>query len=157
MRVVVEFDWEDVGKVSLSTSGKLAFPPTPAEPGVYRFEVTNSGVIEVYIGESENLRQRMEHNYRYHPASTNVRVREMLTEHLMAQRPVALAITRSAKLEIHGDEIDADFGLKQIRLLVENAALATARQAGMQIHNLQALFFGIICRVSARPVLGIRP
>lgn len=135
MRVAVEFDWEPVGEVGLSPSGKLAFPRVPYGPGVYCFHIEQDSVAEVYVGESEDLRQRMEHNYRYSPRPTNLRVRSMLLERLAAGKRVQLSIARNVLVELGGTQAAGDLSLKQVRLLVESAALAIARHAGEQIQN----------------------
>jgi hypothetical protein len=133
---VIEFDWQEAGPIGLSPSRKLAFPVILPEPGIYRFRVPSVARSEVYSGESENLRQRMEHNYRYHPGPTNVRVRAWLLGDLWEGRSIQLAIARSSFLEIDGERVIADLTKKQVRLLIENAALAVARRPGEQIQHL---------------------
>ena len=137
VRVVIVFDWEEVGAVRLSPAGRLEIPPVSAEPGVYRFRVSNASGTAVYIGESQNLRRRMVGNYAStHTDTTNVRVRGMLLGYLTEGRDVRLAIVREAVLEVDGELAPAELKLKDARLLVENAALALARRAGDRIHNL---------------------
>ena len=137
MQIMIEFDWEAVGAVSLTAAGRLDIPPVSAGPGVYRFRVSNDSLTEVYIGESQNLRQRMVNNYAStHTGTTNVRVRGVLVGHLREGRDVQLAIVRNAMCGIDGELAPADLRLKDTRLLVESAALALARRAGERIHNL---------------------
>ncbi len=137
MRVVIAFEWEDVGSVRRSPIGRLDIPQVSAGPGIYRFRVSNSSSSEVYIGESQNLQNRMLHNYTYnHTGQTNVRVREMLLGHLAEGRDIRLAVVSKAILEVDGELIPAGLGLKDARLLIENAALVLARRAGKRIHNL---------------------
>jgi hypothetical protein len=137
MRVTIELSWETIGEVSLSPFGTLHFPAVPSRPGIYRFRVLNLSETEVYIGESQDLRHRMLRNYASkHKGRTYVRVREMLLQHLAKGRIIELAIVSGLILEIDGKPTTADLELKHVRLLVENAALALALQAGEQVHNL---------------------
>jgi hypothetical protein len=137
MRVAIIFDWEEVGTLSLTPAGRLAIPQVTPAPGIYRIQVSNDSSTEVYIGESQDLRQRMVGNYAStHTGVTNVRVRGILSGHLAEGRDVRLAIVSKAFLEIEGDLIPADLTLKDARQLVENAALALACRAGDHIHNL---------------------
>jgi hypothetical protein len=110
MRVVVDFDWEYVGDVGLSAAGRLVFPSLSSGPAVYRF-VVESSPTEVYIGETENLRQRMEHNYRYHPGSTNVRVRDLLVGRLEAGHSIRLALMRDMVLTVDRFRVVGDHEL----------------------------------------------
>jgi hypothetical protein len=137
MRVVIAFDWEEVGALHLNSQGRLNIPPVVAEPGVYRFCVSRASGTEVYIGESSDLHRRMVGNYAStHTGATNVRVRELLTAYLREGRDVQLDVIRHAVLEVDGVLTPADLTLKDTRLLVESAALTLARHAGDRIHNL---------------------
>jgi hypothetical protein len=79
----------------------------------------------------------MRHNYtNLHKGKTNVRVREMLLQHLTEGREISLTFVTKVSLEIDGEPVPADMTLKEVRLLAENAALALARRAGKHIHNL---------------------
>jgi hypothetical protein len=137
VRVGIEFDWEEIGHLGLAPAGSLVIPPVPAEPGIYRFRLSGDAATEVYIGESDNLRRRMQGNYASkHTGTTNVRVRELLQHHLTEEECVHLAIVRVASLELDGYQASADLSDKSTRLLVENAALAIARFGGETTHNL---------------------
>jgi hypothetical protein len=136
VRVVVEFDWEEVGSVGLSPTGELAIPPVSAGPGIYRFRVSVASGAEVYIGESQDLRHRMRNYANMHKGETNVRVRELLLRHLEEGRDVRLAIVSGAVFEVDGEPTPADLASKDARLLVENTGLTLARRDGERIHNL---------------------
>ncbi len=137
VQVSIQFDWEEIGVVGLSGAEKLTMPVVPAEPGVYRFQIPNESDREVYIGETQDLRHRMLRNYaNKHRGKTNVRVRTILLEHLANGRVISLAIVSRAYMAIDGQQTSVDMNLKVARLLVENAALAEARQTGATIHNL---------------------
>jgi hypothetical protein len=136
VRVAVEFDWEEIGQVELSPAGRLAMPSVPAEPGIYRFRITSEHRTEVYIGETSNLRRRMQANYAStHTGATNVRVRKLLQSQLGEARGVHLAIVRAAFREVDGHRIPADLSDRSTRLLIENAAIAIARCDGETVHN----------------------
>src|SRR5215210_2591945 len=67
----------------LSAAERLVIPWVPAGPGIYRFRVSNASETEVYIGESQNLRQRMMGNYAStHTGKMNVRIRKIVLGHL---------------------------------------------------------------------------
>jgi murein DD-endopeptidase MepM/ murein hydrolase activator NlpD len=136
MRVGVEFKWEEVGWVARS-DGRLQLPLVPMEPGIYCFRVFTDAGMEVYIGESQNLRHRMLRNYASkHRGRTNVRVRQLLLQRLDEGRRVQLAVARRVSLRVEGEQSPADLRLKHVRLLVENAALVLAQRDGHLIRNL---------------------
>ena len=138
MRIVVEFEWEQLDDIGLTPTNRLSFPQIPAEPGIYQFRITGADGDEVYIGESSDLKRRMLGNYAStHTGTTNVRVREMLTQHLLDGRRVQFSIIRQAGLEVDGETTVPNLSQKPMRLIVENAALVVAQQAGDRIHNLQ--------------------
>jgi hypothetical protein len=91
----VEFDWDQVGAITIDHEGKVAFPSLPTEPGVYRFRLTEAGPTTVYIGESVELRRRMAHYRNPGPTQpTNQRMNTRLREHLAANGRAELAIAR---------------------------------------------------------------
>lgn len=137
MRIAVEFDWKEIGPLKTTTAGRLSIPVVPAEPGIYRFLISTGSGTEVYIGESDNLYRRMTRNYASaHTGSTNVRIREMLLARLAEGIDVRLAVVRFAVVELDSRRTEADLTDKSVRLLVENAALATDRLDGARILNL---------------------
>jgi hypothetical protein len=139
MSLMIEFDWDEVGHVRLSPSNKLEFPPVPSEPGVYSFRMFRMSSVsgaEVYIGETQDLHQRMNRNYRTnHTGKTNVYVRRLLYQGLSEGRSVQLALVRRVLLEVDGAQAPADFHLKVVRLLIESAAVVLAGRVGEQILN----------------------
>jgi hypothetical protein len=51
MQVVVQFEWHEVGEVTLDTQGQLKFPQLPPEPGVYRFRLVGALIeARLHIG-----------------------------------------------------------------------------------------------------------
>lgn len=137
MRVVIEFEWEEMNDIELTSANRLSFPQVPTEPGIYQFRIAGITGDEVYIGESSDLKRRMLSNYAStHTGTTNVRVREMLTQHLLDGRRVQFSLVRQAHIEVDGESSVPDLRQKPMRLIVENAALAVAQRAGDRIHNL---------------------
>ncbi|MGH2533815.1 MAG: GIY-YIG nuclease family protein [Thermomicrobiales bacterium] len=136
MRVTIEFEWEELGKVSLSQLGKLVIPQVPVGPGVYRFRIPTESAVEVYVGQTNNLRRRMRNYAGTHRGQTASRIRKVLLDHLAEGRQVQHSIARHARVEIDGEAVDASVDPEHVRLLVENAALALARRVGEKAHNL---------------------
>src|SRR4051812_7204923 len=116
MNVAVEFEWVEVGVVRQFTATLPAFPNVPAGPGVYRFRVSSNSGVETYIGEAENIRQRLQRNYgSQHTGSTNVRVRRWLLSQLAAGGEVRLALAHVTALSVDGKPFAPDLASKQIR------------------------------------------
>jgi hypothetical protein len=136
MGVLVDFKWEDVGSVAVSTSGKLAFPELQVTPGVYCFRISSSTGDEIYIGQTDNLERRMQENYRYSSRPTNARVRAILMDRLATGDRIQLSVAWDIALEIDGEPIYVDLSLKHLRVLIESAALTVASQTVVKIHNL---------------------
>jgi hypothetical protein len=83
-RLTVSFEWRLVGSVVLDSGRRLAFPPLPEAPGLYRFSIEDHGGSGgVYVGETDNLRRRAQH-YRTPGARqpTNPRLNAELAEAL---------------------------------------------------------------------------
>lgn len=121
----IRFRWEPIGRVLLDEKELPAFPAVPPTPGLYRFQIRGARGHATYIGEAEDLRRRFQ-GYRTPSVGqlTNVRVRDRLLEALREEDEVAVAIVISgAELVLSGDERPVDLGSKQIRLILENAAL----------------------------------
>lgn len=132
MRVVVEFEWREVGALRLE-SGRLRFPEVPDVPGVYRFDLSD----RVYIGEADRLRRRFQ-QYRTPGArqATNLRLNSLMRELLGAAGTIKLCVVTSARVEVDGHAEPLDLRHKAARLLVESAALTAARMAGRGVENL---------------------
>lgn len=88
------------------------------------------------MGESSHLYRRFEHDYKYMPrGQTNIWVREWLTNHLADGAKVELSWALSATASDEQQQITLDFERKTDRVLVEAAALVTARAAGEHVRN----------------------
>lgn len=131
----VRFGWLAAGSVVVDASGKPTFPPVPACPGMYRFNLADSdgSPLGIYIGESDNLSRRMG-NYRNPGPSqpTNQRLNARFLDVLGKRGSVSVAIV----VEVTVDDETLDLASKPARLLAENAALIRAHQAGLSVENL---------------------
>ena len=136
MRVVVDFEWDEPGEVRLSDIGRLAIPGVPKTAGVYRFRIHPSARIETYIGQAKLLNRRMRSYVGTHTGPTCSRIREVLLLHLLSGNDVSCSIALPAVIEINGEMITPDMSVGHVRLLIENAALAAAINAGEHVHNL---------------------
>jgi hypothetical protein len=130
----VTFDWTRLGRLALDSGGKLAFPtPLAASPGLYRFTLVNrTGRSSIYIGESDNVRRRLNTNYR-NPGprqQTSLRLNTLLVEHLRAGFDVEVDVASAATLHVPGSpSTDLDLSRKAGRLLAESAALVLAQSS----------------------------
>jgi hypothetical protein len=123
MQVVVQFEWEEVGEVTLDTQGHLKFPLLPRNPGIYRFRLVGASTSN-YIGEAVDLRRRA-YGYRVgHPRQrTNHRMNKRMLEHLEAGGRVEIAVAIDVEAELNGRVQRLDLHSKASRVLAESAAL----------------------------------
>jgi len=121
--VQLSADWSVAGPVRL-VGGKLEMPAVPREPGIYRFSLNLLGPERTYVGETAELRRRMQ-QYRTpgHRQQTNLRLRDAMAEHLAAGGEVLVAVIVAASLTTDGSKRPLDLSTKHGRRLVENAAL----------------------------------
>jgi hypothetical protein len=132
MRVVVEFEWRELGALRLE-SGRLRFPEVPDVPGVYRLHLSD----RVYIGEADRLRRRFQHYRTPGPRqATNLRLNSLMLELLRAAGTIDVYVSAFARVEVDGHAEPLDMRHKAARLLVESAALTAARMAGQAVENL---------------------
>lgn len=136
MHVGVEFLWTPQGEITVE-AGKLRFPDVADRPGVYRFALRAPEASTTYIGEADRLRRRFLHYRNPGPTQrTNQRLNEAMTALLQAGGAVTLSTVTEATIEIDGQRLHADLSRKSCRLLVENAALVAAQEAGETVANL---------------------
>jgi hypothetical protein len=136
----VSFEWEQIGEVALSASGRPAFPvlPTPDAVGLYRIELTEDGQRRVYIGETgRGLARRWKDYERGAGKSTASRMHVRLLRSL-ARPAEPVTVSRLVNLRLFVDEtpvrpeaVPAPF----LRRLVENAALIDEHARGAAIIN----------------------
>jgi hypothetical protein len=131
-RLAIDFEWSDLGPLRLRDR-RLLFPRSPEQPGVYRFDLGD----RIYIGETEILRRRFQHYRTPGPRqSTNIRLNQTMTGLLASGATIAVAIVIAAIVEKDGVRSPLDLNSKSARLLVESAALVSARAAGVAVENL---------------------
>ncbi len=127
MRLGIEFDWEDAGEIKLDQAGALCFPAISTDPGIYRFALSSENRTSVYIGETDNLRRRMQHYRTPGPSQpTNRRLNSELRRILAAGGQARAAFASRARLQINQKEAVVSLGSKAYRVLIEHAALVEA-------------------------------
>ncbi len=134
--VKLTFCWSLLDMVRLEHQ-KLVFPKTEPVPGIYRFTITTS-VEKTYIGETDNLRRRMQHYRSPGPSQqTNVRLNRIIQEALKTGGSVWLSII-TAKAHLVSATIKRQLGFekKSERVLLEHAALLEAAINGNSVLNL---------------------
>jgi hypothetical protein len=138
VEVTVSFVWIHIGSVYIDDKQRVKFPNTEKRPGLYRFEIIADDSKYQYIGETDNLFRRM-NNYRA-PGSgqaTNIRLNAKLIESLTAGCQVSLSVMFEGPTASCGSfEQHVDLALKSERILLESAAIFTARAAGVPTLNL---------------------
>lgn len=138
--VSIHFRWQSLGWVRLDAEGRVAFPETSRVPAIYRFTVmgTASARSRVYVGETEDLRQRVYGYRRPGPSQyTNQRLNALMTTHLSSGDHIDLAVALEVTASTGQHEFSLDLSRKSSRLLAENAALVTLRSAdAVEIENL---------------------
>lgn len=111
----------------------LRFPDSPRLPGIYRIDWGD----KVYFGETDLLPSRFQ-GYRT-PGTrqpTNLRLREVLLSVLAAEGSAEVAVITMAEIEVDGESGALNLNDKCSRLLIENAALTSAKLAGRAAENL---------------------
>jgi hypothetical protein len=135
----VAMSWLPIGRIVIAR-GRLCFPNAPASPGLYRFHVREPMETQsaIYIGESENLSRRFSLYASSGPTQqTNLRLNKEFRESLAMGKEIAVAIvTEGAWLEPGGNEMTADFSIKVVRCVFENAAIVTESVNGFRSLNL---------------------
>lgn len=132
------FRWLPVGRLFMDHKKRLKFPSLTDEAQVYRLVITSDGGRQYYIGETENIRRRVQ-GYRTPGLTqpTNKRMRNIM----------ANALSRGGKVTIEVLELDEKtmtafvghglgFGNRFTRCLFENAAIIHALQNGDRLLNL---------------------
>jgi hypothetical protein len=136
--LTVTFNWVSLGKITLDENMKIKFPKTGSRPGLYRFEINSADGLTYYIGETDQLQRRMQHDRSPGPSQqTNLRLNALLVAHLKEGEEVSLSVvTDDVAVSCSGHEHTVDLSRKTERLLLESAALMTARAAGAPTLNL---------------------
>lgn len=138
VELTLAFSWDPVGAITLDEQQKIRFPKTGARPGLYRFEIISTEDRTQYIGETDQLSRRLQHYRTPGPSQqTNLRLNALLVEHLKRGDQILLStVTEGVTASCAGREHHADLTVKSERLLLESAALLSARSAGVPTLNL---------------------
>ncbi len=137
IRIEASLEWEEIGNVSVSETGRLAMPDVPLGPGIYRFRISGNGCNEVYIGETISIHKRMIRRYAgLSKGETTVRIRNRLLSRIDEGCSVNLDAASGCTLEVDGQKLAVNLADKIQRRLFENAALLSARELGQTILNL---------------------
>lgn len=132
MKVSVDFSWQALGDVEIEDA-MLRFPSAPESPGMYRFDLGQS----LYVGETDRLRRRFQHYRTPGPTqSTNIRLRDLMLEHLHGGKIVSVFIVTYAVIAVDGVGAQLDLAKKASRLLLESAVLSAAHNSGQIVENL---------------------
>ncbi len=128
----------EIGRVSLDAQGKLKFPAAPKRPGLYRFDLTGKIGTQAYIGETDALDRRFQHYRTPGPSqSTNIRLNALMREIIAAGGAIAVAVMDGgAVIIVGGHEMPARLDHKADRVLLEQAAILAARDAGTALVNI---------------------
>ncbi len=135
--MTITFDWIALGRVTLDSEGKLAFPRAPSRPGLYRFEFGGPKGKHEYIGETDTLDRRFQHYRTPGPSqSTNIRVNALMREVINTNGAVGVSIVvDGARITMGGRTKAPRLQVKSDRVLFEHAAIHAAREAGVSIVN----------------------
>lgn len=122
----------------MDDGGRPNFPKVPTVPGLYRFDFEGAQGRYVYVGETVELARRLQHYRTPGPTQrTNQRLYQLISESITGGGRVAVAIiTDGPTLKINGQQRAADLGLKPERALLENAAIISCQEEGLEILNL---------------------
>lgn len=138
MECKVVMGWQPLGKLTISESGRLTFPPVNAVPAIYRFRIkTAAGAERNYVGEAVNVKRRFG-NYR-NPGTTqqtSIRINAILKEALAAGAEISVSAVFEDRAWLHRDteSLAVNFLSKAVRCLFENAAIVDG--AGSEIESL---------------------
>lgn len=137
VELTVRFEWRPFGKVGLDQD-RLVFPKPSLRPGLYSFLIDRDGDRSVYIGETDQLERRFQHYRTPGPSQrTNIRLNALMREALKHGADITVDIVSEGVLiTSDGQEREADLAEKYVRVLLEHAAIYSARLAGAQVLNL---------------------
>ena len=133
--LTIRWSWQPAGQMSRAIDGRVALPPLPTVPGVYRFTLRDAGgaCIGVYIGQGAKIRKRVQH-YRtpgHGQRDTKTRINGLLLAALRSGGAVQVEIATAATVR----GVPRDLRAKAAREQLEDAALALARASGDPVLN----------------------
>jgi len=132
------YRWIAMGSACLDHKGRIQFPKSADRPAIYRLTIKNKDGVQVYIGETDNLRRRLQGYRTPGPTQpTNKRLQAVMVDTLCHQGVVHIDC-----LDIcHPSEnTQTDYQLsiesRFVRCLYENAAIIKCLQNGDRLLNL---------------------
>lgn len=136
--ISVEFNWTHLGMLALDETSKLVFPKAPLCPGLYRFDFEDREAPAAYIGQSDQVARRFQHYRTPDPSQkTNIRLNQIMRDRIMSARRISVAIaTDGFSIHLRGSCCSFDLVRKLDRVLLEHAAVFSARAAGLAIVNV---------------------
>ena len=133
----LRLNWIPKGRVTLDVQGKVLFPSAPASAGLYRFKTRYpDGQFAIYVGESENLKQRFS-NYR-NPGptqQTSLRINAWLVDLLSSGGEISAAVVEDARMTTKRGETTADLSIKSVRRLFEQLAISLEHASEIETLN----------------------
>ena len=134
----LEYQWQGLGEIYLDHKGRLKFPDVTDMPAVYRLNIETKNGLHQYIGETDNLRRRVQGYRTPGPTQpTNKRLRTIMTGTLTADKTVSIDILHmSQKQAGQSAEFAYGMGNKFVRRLFENAAILNSLKSGHTLLNL---------------------
>ncbi len=136
---IVRCSWQPAGQVAL-VDGMLVFPRVPNAPGVYRFTLTDSAGTRVYVGESQRLPGRFQHNRTPggpgEQRTTKFRLNRLMLDALMIGGQVTVEVaTQAEAVASDGTPVALDLNQKAVRQRAEHAVEAAERASGSTLLN----------------------
>ncbi|MCF6292542.1 MAG: hypothetical protein L3J04_04005 [Robiginitomaculum sp.] len=137
-QLLLKFRWSLKGAVYLDHKNRPKFPDVQEQSAVYRLVIETETGIQFYIGETDNLRRRMQGYRTPGPTqSTNQRLTGIMKSSLLLGKAVRLEVMRSVRSkEAKSNMTLKNFGNRYVRCLFENAAIILAMNNSEKILNL---------------------
>ncbi len=136
MKLVIDYEWIEVGEILQDSSGKLLFPDLDARPAVYCFQFLGGPTESNYIGETDNLRRRAAHYRNPGPSQrTHIRLNKRMLAHFASRGRVTLKLITQARIEVDGCAFPLDITEPVNRKILENTALLQAKRGGSALEN----------------------
>ena len=124
LNITIEFNWEEVGKITLDGTSEIHVPKALREHAVYKIQ----SKIGTYVGETKDLKRRLG-DYRNPGGSretkkprTNRRIQQEIINALTTSEVIVWKATNLNYIK-NGDTVPVNLLKKHERLLIENAII----------------------------------
>lgn len=134
----LEYQWQSLGEIYLDHKDRLKFPDVTDMAAVYKLNIETKNGLHHYIGETDNLRRRVQGYRTPGPTQpTNKRLRTIMTDALIAHKIVSIDVLHMSQKQA-GQSAEFAFGMgnKFVRRLFENAAILNSLKSGHTLLNL---------------------